>query len=191
MEYIYIRDNALSGDFCKHLINKFEQDKRSEPGMIATSNLEGVVDKSVKDSQDLQISQLSDWRDEDKGICEGLKPHLYHYQNKMEFSPFMVQSRMDSGYQIQRTPPGGGYDWHHDFISLPNSMGARTLTFIFYLNDIERDGYTEFLNGPKVQPKEGRILIFPATWTFIHRGYPPQDETKYICTGWFWDGTPQ
>ena len=48
----------------------------------------------------------------------------------------------------------------------------------------EYDGYTEFKNGIKIQPEQGKLLIFPAVWSYIHRGFPPKTETKYICTGW-------
>ena len=83
----------------------------------------------------------------------------------------------DTGYQIQRTRPGDFYDWHHD------SIGPRILTFIWYLNDIKNAGYTEFLDGTKIQPETGKFMIFPATWNYMHRGVSPKDETKYICKG--------
>ena len=38
--------------------------------------------------------------------------------------------------------------------------------------------------GQELRAKEGRIVIFPSGWTFLHRGYPPKDQRKYICTGW-------
>ena len=40
----------------------------------------------------------------------------------------------DTGHQIQRTSPGGFYDWHHD------GCDTRQLTFIFYLNDVKAVG---------------------------------------------------
>ena len=52
------------------------------------------------------------------------------------------------------------------------------------LNTIEEDGYTEFIDATRVRAKEGRIVIFPSGWTFLHRGYPPKNQRKYICTGW-------
>ena len=55
-----------------------------------------------------------------------------------------------------------------------------------YLNDVIEDGYTEFEFGLKVQPRVGKILLFPATWQYLHRGYPPKSETKYLCTGWLY-----
>ena len=84
----------------------------------------------------------------------------------------------DTGYQIQETKPGGFYTWHHD------QIGSRTLTFIWYLNNIVEDGYTEFNTGLKIQPEMGKIVIFPGLWPWVHRGYPPKSENKYICTGW-------
>ena len=59
------------------------------------------------------------------------------------------------------------------------------LTYIFYLNTLKgRGGETEFLNGPKVRPVTGKLLIFPASWDCVHRGVSPVSETKYIATGW-------
>ena len=49
---------------------------------------------------------------------------------------------------------------------------------------IKNAGYTEFLDGTKIQPEAGKLVIFPATWMYVHRGVSPKKETKYICTGW-------
>ena len=32
----------------------------------------------------------------------------------------------------------------------------------------------------------GKLLIFPATWTYMHRGNVPISEDKYIVTGWLY-----
>ena len=29
-------------------------------------------------------------------------------------------------------------------------------------------------------------MIFPATWTYLHQGYPPK-QNKYIVTGWIFE----
>lgn len=65
-----------------------------------------------------------------------------------------------------------------------SNWNPRYFTFIWYLNDIHEDGYTEFIDGTKIQPETGKMIIFPSTWTYTHRGYPPKSEVKYICTGW-------
>tara|TARA_A100001515_G_scaffold141923_1_gene139709 strand:- start:620 stop:1213 length:594 start_codon:yes stop_codon:yes gene_type:complete len=187
-DFIYVADGALDQEFCKNVIEKFEKDDRKKPGVMGREE-EQRVDTSIKDSIDLYISTLSDWKEEDKVLFDSLHEHHRSYLNKGKWrdthSPGLG-NMVDSGYQIQRTRPGSGYTWHHD-TALGNyvqTKGIRSSTYIWYLNDIDEDGYTEFIDGTKVQPKTGRICIFPATWTFIHRGYPPKNQIKYIVTGW-------
>ena len=58
-----------------------------------------------------------------------------------------------------------------------------SLVSIFF-NDLEDSGETEFLyQKKKIKPKAGRVLIFPGSFTHLHRGNPPY-EAKYIATGW-------
>ena len=90
------------------------------------------------------------------------------------------ESITDTGYQIQKTEPGKGYVWHHD--GQFDQFKTRELTYILYLNDVD-EGWTQFYNGNQVSPRAGRVIIFPATWTYIHQGYPPK-QTKYLMTGW-------
>ena len=56
---------------------------------------------------------------------------------------------------------------------------------LIYLNDIEDGGETEFLyQGVRVPPVKGRLIVWPAGFTHVHRGNPPLKETKYAITGW-------
>lgn len=85
---------------------------------------------------------------------------------------------------LQKTLPAQGYHvWHCE--SGDRSASSRILAFILYLNDVSEGGETEFLYAKKrVQPKQGRLLLFPAGFTHAHRGNPPLSGTKYIFTGW-------
>ena len=48
-----------------------------------------------------------------------------------------------------------------------------------YLNDDFEDGETYFpVFDIKVKPKQGRLLIFPPTWNYLHRGIPPRSPSK-------------
>ena len=54
-----------------------------------------------------------------------------------------------------------------------------------YLNTIEDGGETEFLyQGKRVKAEQGKLLIWPAGFTHVHRGNPPLKESKYILTSW-------
>ncbi len=177
-DFIRLYRNALPADFCNHLIEKFEQDDRKGPGRIADG-----VRTDVKNSTDLNISWVDGWGDEGQILFDSLCPYLEKYTN--EFFPtcrVAVDDPQDYGYQIQRTDTEGFYVWHNDFAA--HGGMVRLLTFIWYLNTV-KGGETEFLNK-KFKPKQGNLLIFPATWTYAHRGLPPAKGLKYICTGWIY-----
>jgi len=61
----------------------------------------------------------------------------------------------------------------------------RIMVSMLYLNDVEEGGETEFLfQSQRFKPKEGTFLIFPGTYTHMHRGNPPLSGEKYIVTSW-------
>ena len=117
---------------------------------------------------------------------------------------------VDSGYQIQRTQEGELYDWHADDDVSPildtivfpirgyrdsgSVLQARRLfTYLFYLNDDYEGGDTLFRVGPgkndifNVAPKQGKLICFPASWYFHHKGDVVTKGSKYVCTGWLSD----
>jgi hypothetical protein len=184
VQFIQEFHNALTPEFCEGIIERFESDERTFEGYLGNPPR---VDKTIKKSRDLFISGLTDYQEEDAVFHGSLEEHLPTYLESVlipiNFSAF---GGGDTGYQIQKTDPGGFYIWHTDQSETVDSFGRlRLLTFIWYLNTIavEDDGYTEFWDGTRIQPEQGKLLIFPATWTYAHRGYPPK-ATKYICTGW-------
>ena len=175
-DLIYVMRNQLDKDFCKHCIEKFNNDDNQKQGAVGKG-----IDLDIKQSMDLYISQLDHWKEEDNIFFKSLSKNLDEYRDWAP-EPYGLYSQdyssEDTGYQIQKTVPGGFYVWHQD------QLGTRFLTFIWYLNDVHEDGYTEFKTGLKIQPEAGKIVIFPSSWPWIHRGYPPKSEDKYICTGW-------
>jgi hypothetical protein len=62
--------------------------------------------------------------------------------------------------------------------------GYRFITFIWYINDVNIGGETEFIDGTKILPKQGKLLMFPSSWTYTHRGNMPISSDKYIIVGW-------
>ena len=184
--FIWVYDNVIPNNKCREIINRFEADNRHHQGMTA-----GGVQKNVKNSLDLFVTDLNDWKDIDdlfKDLIQHLiiqySTHLKNSSNLISFTenkqipiaPALTSNVRDVGYQIQKTNPDDGYVWHSDY-----EIG-RILTFILYLNTVE-EGWTQFYNGDQVSPQAGRCIMFPATWTYYHQGYPPK-QTKYIMTGW-------
>ena len=189
-DFIHVEYNTLSEEFCNGVIGKFETDSRKHQGRLGSGKNSGV-NVDIKDSIDLMISGLDDWKEEDEVLFNSVNKCSQKYRNKNLLEdikiPILLDTMSDTGYQIQKTSPNCGYTWHDDFDpSYDNTSiaGIRVLSFIWYLNDISEGGYTEFIDGTKIQPERGKFLIFPSTWNFIHRGFPPKKESKYIITGW-------
>ncbi|WP_026376617.1 2OG-Fe(II) oxygenase [Aestuariibacter salexigens] len=82
----------------------------------------------------------------------------------------------------------GGYPyWHSEvYPQAPHNEALhRILLFMFYLNDVEEGGETEFFyQGRSISPKAGRMVIAPAYFTHTHRGNIPKSNDKYILTSW-------
>jgi len=176
-DFIYIERDALPKSFCNNVIEKFEQDDRKRQGQVGSG-----VRLDIKRSCDLSISGKEDWESYDeaffKSLSDGLKKYVSFLPEEYTIHKALSEIKNDTGYQIQRTQPGDYYIWHHD------QSATRLVTFIWYLNDIKDGGYTEFIDGTRIQPEAGKLIIFPATWDFLHRGVSPKTETKYLCTGW-------
>ena len=176
-DFIYIERDALPKSFCNNVIEKFEQDDRKRQGQVGSG-----VHLEIKRSSDLSITELEDWKSYDQAffrcLNNGLKKYVRFLPEEYTIHKALSEIKNDTGYQIQRTQPGDYYIWHHD------QSATRMVTFIWYLNDIKDGGYTEFIDGTRIQPEAGKLIIFPATWDFLHRGVSPKSETKYLCTGW-------
>ncbi len=82
----------------------------------------------------------------------------------------------------------GNYNyWHCEVFPEKNSVEAlhRSLLFMFYLNDVEQGGSTDFYYQNKsIKPKQGRMVIAPGYFTHTHRGTVPVSNDKYILTSW-------
>ena len=190
--YIFEIDDALPRDFCEDVISRFECDERKKIGETVAG-----VNEKIKKSTDLPISMpelREDWQDviDEVGKCvnEVLVQYKEHVDAEGLDRGLSIHKTINGATiglpQIQKTERDGFYTWHHD------SHLNRVFTYILYLNDVEEGigGTTEFLCGKTIQPKAGKLVIFPATFTYIHRGTKLKEGTKYIMTNFIYQGLP-
>lgn len=86
------------------------------------------------------------------------------------------------------TASEGGYPYWHSEVYPEiqhNEALHRVLLFMFYLNDVEEGGETDFYyQNRSIKPKAGRMVIAPGYFTHTHRGCMPVSNDKYILTSW-------
>ena len=143
------------------------------------------INKEVKDSIDMTIPRYI----KDKRICsyiDGLAEITREYVN---YWPMLrtIHWDLQSDFNIQWYPKGGGFkQMHCERNNADIESVTRVMAWMTYLNDVEEGGETLFdIQQSKVKPKKGLTLIWPADWTYTHKGRVSMEHDKLIATGWY------
>lgn len=197
-DFIFIEDSVLTEETCASLIKGFnyvescggsyqrdsfeESYKRDTSVDFCQLHMEAI--SSLYDSHDVILAANQ--------IHKRISEYVRKYNNGIDSAPpvsgdeksVAIAPVLTTGHKIQRTRPSEGYHvWHCENNNI--TYKARCLSWILYLNDVEQGGETEFLYlSKRVNPKAGRLIIFPAGFTHTHRGNQPLSGEKYIATGW-------
>ena len=182
--FIGVYDNYISPEECNKAIKLFEdQDKFNN-----TLNRLDFEQAPVTQKQDQQYfagaANINVWWEDLKSLIVNFDMAWNHYI-KTTGADTAYQSFFFTDMKIQKTLPTEGYHVWHIEHGKGFSNEPRAFVFSVYLNDIKEGGETEFLHFSKrVQPKTGRIVIWPAGFPYLHRGNPPLSGEKYILTSW-------
>jgi hypothetical protein len=181
-QYNFIGGWYISPKICDMLIDYHTQSNTKHEGKMILEN-KSIVDKYRKNSIDCFLNQDSLVYIWYRNLLDDvLQKYIKLYPFCDRYSPFDVVENIN----IQKYSPGGGfYEWHTERDSENYPSCSRHLVFMTYLNDVNDAGETEFYHqNLKIKPEKGLTLIWPADWTFTHRGVPSMTEDKYIITGW-------
>ena len=186
--YIQEYKNSLSSEFCQNVIELFENNPDKKPGRVVSG-----VYPDIKHTTDLSFNNnfIDDkWLKIEEHLHKELQTKLLVYIQHLETSSCYnyfkhISLLTDKGFICQRYIKNEGfYTFHQDGLYDRQYKSSRLLTFIWYLNDVSEGGETEFWGSYKVKPEEGKLVIFPSSWIFPHRGCMPISSNKYIVTGW-------
>ena len=185
-DHIGIFDNYFPDALCDKYLRFFEKITLTEEGIFGKqkrNNLEEATDQHVfliNDQYDTEISLRYIGGDFQNFFWKDCYPkYIEKYSILKRFQKHRILS-----LKLQETKKGQGYHaWHCETMSMGNRN--RFLVVSLYLNTVEKEGETEFLHqGLRVTPVKNRFVMFPATYTHVHRGNPPLSGSKYIITGW-------
>jgi len=180
MKQILVKDNCISPDHCNQVITWFENNTESQqPGQVGSERTDQVAKVSVDIPRWFQLREQPE-----QIIDKGLRAGGVQYQKEREHI-FKTLSGMvvDDSYVLQRYKPDEGFFFLHCENTNPNNT-TRTLAWMIYLNDVP-DGGTRFSEQDfDCEAKQGRLVIWPAYFTHMHKGIISTTTTKYIATGW-------
>ncbi|MAA92091.1 MAG: hypothetical protein CMQ57_00965 [Gammaproteobacteria bacterium] len=200
-DYIIEYPNVVSKELCDEIIDRFEADEKVKPGKSGA----GLTNSKISD--DLLITGDPKWDDIDDVLYKAFNPYFTNYMDLLIKDAHYSEPMMfhDRGYQIQRTTPGGHYHWHDDassevvplrsFIHKETDyevafVNNRIFTYILYLNDRSDqldNGKTQFYNcgvSKNIISEPGKLLLFPSSQFWTHRGEELTSGVKYLLTGW-------
>jgi len=199
--FIYENNFSIPKILCDEIILLYENNKNFHyQGMT-----QGGIQRKIKDTRDFIIPKCEDKNDEwykiEKFLYKELKSNFYKYKNilndnnqykadnnnNFDYKCLELDQHVDN-FMVQKYNKGiGKYTYHHDFLCDFDKNRHRTITYLWYLNDVDEGGETEFCGNHTIKPKKGKLIFFPACWCFPHRGKVPISSDKYIITGWFYE----
>ncbi len=154
-------------------------DSSLNPGKVSTDISLVAIDRSDPESFALSEVIL-------RGVNAGLEKYLEERPLFKECSPERSLF-VNPIFNLQRYAPGEGFkQWHCDW-TISNEATEpvhRVLAWILYCNDIDSAGTEFYWQGHHESAERGKLLIFPAGPSHIHRGRVTDQGTKMIATGW-------
>ena len=188
MDLIYQNNRSLSPELCSDIIKLFEQDTARYPGVTQNG-----LDPNIKDTSDLVLTKAGPhWARINKLLLKELHINTQTYMSQCDNNVGNGYHYINSGLttdslQMQKyTKNQGKYVYHNDAACLWEDKKMRQLTFLWYLNTITEGGETGFGTNFEVNPTVGKLVLFPAHWTYPHCAKIPISHDKYIITGWLW-----
>ena len=171
--YITFYNDVLPTEFCNSIIQKYEDDNNKE--LIENDNMRFTQ---------LNINTSSQWENIVKNLMRNcFIPLIERYKKEFNINQFPKEYVYEQ-LRIKKYMPNGLDEFKLHVDVEDHQTAKRFLVFFVYLNDNER-GLTCFPDYDiKVQPKAGRVLMFPPLWTHRHYAEKPIKEQKYILVSY-------
>jgi hypothetical protein len=192
-DFIYEIKNSIPDELCDDIINMYELEDNKYGGLVFSG-----LRKDIKDTTDLIISKNEKrWERVEKILYNTLTNCFAEYMSHMNKSEYtsnnITYNLLESNkayinnFMIQKYEKcKGKYIYHNDFSVNFEKKAYRVVTFIWYLNNVTEGGETEFWGNYTIKPEKGKLVFFPASWCYPHRGKMPISDDKYIITNWFY-----
>lgn len=173
-DFIQVQEGALPNETCKFLIDLFEQNPEQQ-------NIVEVDGK--KCYTEINLTKISGMASEIKEIHNSLIRDVFRYRDEYYETynrSVFPENHAFEQFKIKRYDPIDEFGNYTHVDVLDHETSRRYLSFLWFLSDNEA-GQLEFLDLI-IQPKCGKLVIFPPLWLFPYREIEPVKTPKYILT---------
>lgn len=175
--FVRVYDGALDDALCGRLIGSFNQLSRFHE--VNGGNVREALTESAW--TELNVTRMAD-----AGFLGmfrmAIDRALARYNDDVQLGIPVPNSPKTADLILKRYRPGGAERFQVHFDSV-HEVANRYLVLLWYLNDVEQGGQTQFPDlGLTVAARTGRLLVFPPYWMFQHAGLPPVSGDKYILS---------
>ena len=176
----FIETYFLDKKLCDDLIKYHKENTLYKTQGHFGKGKEIVLDESIKESVDVTFHNDTNHKTI-REFFKQLSPCVQQYVNRYSINNKTVTEYKNN---ISMFPPLGGFKLsHYERGSLGTSK--RQLVYMLYLNTVTDGGGTEFIHQNIITKAEkGKLVLWPADFTHLHRGIVSPTEIKYIATGW-------
>jgi hypothetical protein len=157
----------------------FGADPAAEPDKVSTDISLVWLDRSDAEAHGLADAIM-------RGVSVGLKRWLAERPLFLDCCP-QRSLFVCPLFNLQRYAPGEGFRrWHCDWSLEPDATEPerRVLAWILYCNSLPEGGTEFHWQEQHVEAEKGKLAIFPAGLSHIHRGRVNHEHSKTIATGW-------
>ncbi|MFM7677135.1 MAG: 2OG-Fe(II) oxygenase [Synechococcus sp.] len=151
----------------------------AEPAKVSTDISLVAIDRS--DPEAFALAEVIV-----RGVTAGLNQYLKERPLFQDCCP--EQSLfVNPIFNLQRYAPGEGFHrWHCDWTISDEATEPvhRVLAWILYCNSLPEGGTEFHWQQHHEDAERGKLLLFPAGLSHIHRGRVSQEHSKTIATGW-------
>jgi len=150
-----------------------------EPAKVSTDISLVAIDRSDPEAFALAEVIL-------RGVTAGLERYLQERPLLRDCCPEQ-QLFVNPIFNLQRYAPGEGFKrWHCDWTISDEATEPvhRVLAWILYCDSVAEAGTEFHWQNHHEEAERGKLLIFPAGPSHIHRGRVNHTQSKTIATGW-------
>ena len=173
-------DNFLEPEICDEFVKLYEQTLTEEMDRVKELDLcyekDGTKICNQCTCMRMNIMKHDRFRDLNKLMIGRFQGAVKRYKEDVNLHPVQWPKRYGwEEFKIKRYVIGQNEEFKHHVDVTSHPSAARFLHMMVYLNDDFKEGETIFpVFGDTIQPKKGKLFMFPPLWPYLHAGKLPK-----------------